>query len=159
MPFLKIESVLNTCKSHLDSLDKSNPSTVEIEACLVSGLVILIISEYEELIERMFAQRADHCGDSHVARYVRTTISRKFRSPDLSKVTEILAQFGNDYKQQFSNAILNTEHHAAWDNIMRARHAVVHKSGILNITFGELLTTYTKTKVVLAELKNTLSIP
>lgn len=159
MPFLKIESALNTCKLHLDSLDKSDPNRVEIEFYLVSGLVILIVSEYEELIERMFTERADRCGDKHVAQYVRTNIARRFRSPDLGKVTKTLAQFGDDYKQNFSAAILNTEHHAAWDNIMRARHAVVHKSGSLNITFGELLTTYPKTKFVLAELKSALGIP
>ena len=75
------------------------------------------------------------------------------------KPTEDKRLIGDDYKQNFSTAILNTEHHAAWDNIMRARHAVVHKGGTFNITFGELLTTYPKTKVVLAVLKSALDMP
>lgn len=159
MSFLRIESVLNTCKAHLNSLDSANPNSAEIEAQIVSSLIILIVSEYEELIERMFVDRATLCGDAHVACYVRTTISRRFRSPDLKKITETLDQFGRDYRKDFSDRILDTEYHAAWDNIMRARHAVVHKTGTLNITFSELLTTYPKTKTVISELKNTLGIP
>jgi hypothetical protein len=158
MPFLKIDSALSTCKSHLDSLDSTDPSRAEIEAHMVSALVVLIVSEYEELIERMFAERADRSGDKRLAQYVRATIAKGFRSPDLSKITKTLGQFGADYKESFSNVILDTEQHAAWDNIMKARHAVVHKSGTLNITLAELLLTYPRTKVVLAELKKTLQI-
>ncbi len=158
MSFLRIESALNTCQAHLNSLDSANPNRAEIEARIVSSLIVLIVSEYEELIERMFVDRANLCGDAHVVCYVRTTISQKFRSPDLSKITRTLGQFGGDYKQNFSR-ILNTEYHAAWDNIIRARHAIVHKSGTLNITFGELLASYPKTKVVLSELKSILGIP
>ncbi len=125
---------------------------------MVSALVVMIVSEYEELIERMFAERADRCGDKCLAQYVRATIAKKFRSPDLNKITEVLGQFGGDFKRSFSSVILDTEHHAAWDNIMKARHAVVHKGGALNITLGELLSTYPKTKVVLDELKKTLQM-
>jgi len=78
MPFLKIESALNTCKSHLDSLDSTDPIRAEIEAHMVSALVVLIVSEYEELIEKMFAERADRSGDTRLAQYVRATIARKF---------------------------------------------------------------------------------
>jgi len=158
MPFSKIESAFNTCKSHLDSLGIADPSTAEIEAHIVSALLVLIVSEYEELIEKMFVERAGRSGDMHLAQYVRRTIARKFRSPDLTKITETLGQFGEDYRLHFSDIILNTENHAAWDNIMRGRHAVVHKSGSLNITFRELLSTYPKTKEVLSALRGTLGV-
>jgi len=159
MSFLRIESALNTCQAHLNLLDSADPNSAEIEAHIVSSLIVLIVSEYEELIERMFVDRANLCGDTHVVCYIRTTISQKFRNPDLSKITGTLGQFGSDYKQNFSAKILNTEYQAAWDNIMQARHAIVHKSGTLNITFGELLASYPKTKIVISELKNTLGIP
>ena len=42
---------------------------------------------------------------------------------------------------------------------MTARHAVVHKNGTLNITLGELISTYPKTKIVIEELKKTLDLP
>ncbi len=159
MPYARIESALGICKSHVDSIDNADPNKVEIEAYVVSGLILLVVSEYETLIESIFIARADRCGDVHVANYIRTAVARRFRSPDLNKITDFLGQFGNDYKQSFSDKILNTDAHAAWDNILRARHAVVHKSGTLNITLTELLATYPKTKMVISELKSTLGVP
>jgi hypothetical protein len=159
MSFLRIESALNTCQAHLSSLDSADPNSAEIEAHIVSSLILLIVSEYEELIEGMFVDRASLCGDTHVISYVRTMISQKLRSPDLRKIRGILGQFGSDYKQNFNAKIENTEYEAAWGNIMQARHAIVHKSGTLNITFGELVASYPKTKIVISELKNTLGIP
>jgi hypothetical protein len=117
------------------------------------------VSEYEELIERVFVERAHLCGDTYVANFVKEMVARRFRSPDMGKITEMLGRFGANYRQDFSTRILTTEYHAAWDNIMQARHAVVHKSGSLNITFRELLQTYAKTKVVLAELRSILGLP
>ena len=159
MPFLKIENALHTCKLHLDSLSAAQLAKEEIETYLVSALVLLIISEYEELIEKLFAERAALCRDPHISQYVRSSIAQKFRSPDLGKITEILGKFGGNYKDNFSKAILNTEYHYAWDNIMRARHAVVHKRGPINITFGELSLSYIRTKTIINELKKTLGIP
>ena len=157
MPFQKIENAINTCKFHLNSLNV-NQAKEEVETYLVSALVLLIISEYEELIERLFAERAILCGDSHITQYVKSSISQKFRSPDLGKITEILGKFGGTYKDNFSKAILETEYHSAWDSIMRARHAIVHKRGPINITFNELLSSYVKTTTVIDELKRTLGI-
>jgi len=121
-------------------------------------MVVLIVSEYEVLIEDMFAERALQCGDPHVAQYVKSTIAKKFRSPDLGKITSILGQFGGDYRKTFSETILDTEYHAAWDNIMTARHAVVHKNGTLNVTFNELVNSYPKTQFVLFKLRETLGL-
>jgi hypothetical protein len=98
MPFLKIESAIDVCKLHLDSIDKNDPNLVEIETYIVSSLILLIVSEYEELIENIFSERGYKCKDNHVSSYVKTTISQKFRSPDLSKVTETLGKFGSDYR-------------------------------------------------------------
>jgi hypothetical protein len=158
MPFERIESALANCKVHIDSLDKTNPITVEIEGHLVSGLVVLIVSEYEGLIEEMIAKRVSQCGDVYVIQYIKNNLSRKFRSPDLGKITEVLGQFGGDYKKLFSDQVLNTEYHAAWDNIMTARHAIVHKNSNLNLTLDELTKSYPKTKFILERLKDTLGI-
>lgn len=42
--------------------------------------------------------------------------------------------------------IENLLEHAAWDSLMKARHAVEHKKGSLNLTFGELIQKYLLTK-------------
>lgn len=159
MPFLKIENALATSKLHMESLSVDYQSRDEIETYLVSALVLLIISEYEELIERLFTQRAALCGDPYVCQYVQSSLAQRFRSPDLGKIIEILGKFSGDYKDNFTKRVLNTEYHSAWDNIMRARHAIVHKRGPINITFPELSLSYPKTKTVIDELKRTLGLP
>jgi RiboL-PSP-HEPN len=158
MPLTRIENAIAICKSHLDSIDINNPDLIEIETYIVSALILIIASAYEDLIERLFGERATKCGDNHVSSYVQSTISQKFRSPDLGKIAEVLSKFGSDYRESFHNNIMNTEAHAAWDNIMKARHAIVHKRGNLNITFRELEITYPKTISVINELKNVLGI-
>lgn len=58
----------------------------------------------------------------------------------------------------FSQEITNSPEHAAWDSLMKARHAVVHKKGSLNLTFGELLENYSKTKKVIQTVESTLGV-
>jgi hypothetical protein len=158
MPFYKIDNAIEICKFHLNSIDIETPNLIEIESYIVSALILLIVSEYEELIEKIFSDRAYLCGDNYVSSFVNATISQKFRSPDLNKITDILGKFGSDYREQFSKNIINTEAHAAWDNILKARHSIVHKKGSLNITFRELTLTYPKTKKVIEELNMTLGL-
>lgn len=146
------------CQEHLNTLDSNNPNIAELESYIVAGVILLIVSEYEQLIEDLFVQRAHFCGDSYVINYIKSTVNQKFRSPDLSKITEILGRFGEDYKRTFSKSVSNTESHAAWDNIMRARHAIVHKKGTLNMTLHELSLAYPKTIHVISELKCTLGL-
>jgi len=158
MGYKKIEAGIKICAERLGELADGGPDASEFESHLVARLVVLIVSEYEELIEGAFVKRAEACGDEAIANYVRSIIARKFRSPDITKITETLAHFGGDYKKSFSEAVLNTEPHAAWDNIMRARHAVVHKSGALNLTLRELKDSYPKTKKVISVLENVLGV-
>jgi hypothetical protein len=158
MPYHRIEQALRICIQHIEQIDSDSPFLSELEAYLVAGVVLLIVSEYEDCIEKIFIKRAEKCGDISVINYVRTTIDQKFRSPDLSKVTEVLGKFGKNYKDQFSKLVLNTEAHAAWDNIMKARHAVVHKKSNLNITLRELQISFPKTKEVLSSLEAILTV-
>jgi hypothetical protein len=158
MQFRKIDAAIKTCKAHLDSLDDADPTTIEIETYLVSAIVLLIVSEYEGMIEGFFIERSNKCADLHVCNYVRTQISQKFRSPDLSKITELLGKFGRDYKDLFSNKTINTPAHAAWDNIMKARHAIVHNRGSLNITIREVVSSYARTKEIIDALRDTMGL-
>jgi hypothetical protein len=156
--FPRIDSALASCEQHLASLDSANPITIEIESGLVSYLVLVIVSEYEQFIETVFVQRANMVGDMHLSNYVRKQLSRKFRSPDLGKINETLGAFGQDYRDAFWSKIENTKPHASWDNIMKARHAVVHKEGTLNLTFRELKESYSETRTIITELIKTLGL-
>jgi len=157
MEFPRIDSALETCRRHLDSLNETDVGlAVELENHLVAAMTVLIVSECEVFIEELFGKRGDRCGDTPVARYVRSQLTRRFRSPDLGKVNEVLSWFGQDYRNEFFGNLENTPEHAAWDNLMRARHFIVHRQGAMNLTFRELSESYQRTTSVLERLARAL---
>ena len=158
MHFQVIDSAISTCEEHIEKLDPSDIAEKEVETYIVSGLVILIVSEYEEYLQKAFCERADQCGDQFVSNYIKHTLSQKFRSPDLGKINDTLKRFDETYRDDFKNEIENSQHHAAWDSIMKARHAIVHKKGQMNMTFIELKSAYQLTKNIIHNVEFVLGI-
>jgi hypothetical protein len=156
--YQRIDNALEICGQHIQALDPTNVKDKELETYLVAGLIVLIVSEYEDYLESVFFKRADICGDAHAANYIKKTLSQKFRSPDLSKISETLNRFDGAYKLSFMDNIENSPEHAAWDSLMKARHAVVHKKGNLNLTFRELCQKYPLTKTVITNVESALGI-
>jgi hypothetical protein len=153
----RIENALTTCQKHVKDLDPTDVNHMEMQTYLVAGLVVLIVSEYEEYLEELFIKRAEMCGDLHATNFIRATLSQKFRSPDLSKINETLNRFDASCKKSFLGTIENSPAHAAWDSIMKARHAVVHKKGNLNLTFQELISNYQLTKDIIHNVEASLA--
>lgn len=158
MLYDRIENALNVCSDHVKSLDPSNMKDKELETYLVSGLIVLIVSEYEEYLESLFGKRAEKCGDVHASNFIKKALSQKFRSPDLSKINETLGRFDGAYKEIFLGEVENSPQHAAWDSLMKARHAIVHKKGNLNMTFGELKDKYPLTKNLISSVESALGL-
>ena len=159
MPFARIQLAIDNCEKCLKALDDSDPNKIAIESYLTASVTILIISEYERLIESLFCKRADRCGDGEVAAHIHWFMDKRFRSPDLRKINQTLGTFSGASRSAFFGPLENTAAHAAWDNLMKARHAWVHGESGFNITFRELKATYPKTKDVLRQLLSTLGIP
>ncbi|MFD3348530.1 HEPN domain-containing protein [Alteromonas macleodii] len=158
MLFTVIENALKTCAKHLKALDPTNNDNGEVESYLVGGLVVLIVSEYEDHLESVFVRRAEKCGDACAINFIRNTLSQKFRSPDLSKITTTLKNFDVELNKEFRSDIQDSPEMAAWDSLMKARHAVVHKKGSLKLTFRDLMDNYEKTKKVIIAVENTLGV-
>ena len=159
MAFVRIEDTLATCDAYLRAHDQDDPRRYEIEAYLVAYVVVLIVSEYEELLLSLFSARADMCGDAHVASYLKSRIQRAFTSPKLSKIKDSLRQCGSDYHDTFWSVVENTEHEDAWGNLINARHTVVHKSGNQQLTWRELKKNYAESKEIFRALIFTLGLP
>jgi len=157
--FPRIDAALGACGKQIAALDPADADSLEIETGLLSHLIVLVVSEYEVFLEGAFGIRADRCGDPHVASYVRNQLERRFRSPDLGKVNETLGAFGSVYVAAFRAAVENTPEHAAWDNLIRARHAIVHRQGTLNMTFREFTSAYPSSVRVIDHLLASLGIP
>lgn len=158
MFYQRIENAIDTCNEHVSTLDPTNIKDKELETYLVAGLVVLIVSEYEDHLESVFVKRAEKCGDEHATNYIKKTLSQKFRSPDIGKINETLNRFDSLYKISFLGAVENSPEHAAWDSLLKARHAVVHKKGNLNLTFGELKEKYALTKKIISSVEATLGV-
>lgn len=158
MYYQRIESALKTCEIHINQLDPTNLADKELETYLVAGLVVLIVSEYEDYLESLFVKRAEKCGDAHASNYIKKTLNQKFRSPDLSKINETLNRFDESCRNVFNQEVENSPSHAAWDSLMKARHAVVHKKGNLNLTFRELKEKYPLTKEIISCVETALGI-
>ncbi len=158
MPTRRIEHSISCCGQYIRSSDNGDPNISEIHSHLVSSVVLTITSEYEELIEKIFTDRANRCGDTYVTNYVKRQLHDKFKSPDLGKIHNTLLYLSEDYRETFMSATNDNEFSAAWNNIMKARHAVVHKQGTCNLTFDELKNSYQKTKKVLTELVKVLGL-
>lgn len=153
MDFPHIDGALAVCRRHLSELDDAVPDRVEIERLFVASMVLLVVSHYENHIADQFIERAARSGDPHVANFVKKHVSRRFRSPDIGKINAALGEFGAESRERFASRVENTEAHASWDNLMRARHAVVHTRSPTNMTLRELEAAYRESHEVLAALR------
>ena len=158
MDFPHIDDALVVCRQHVSGLDDALPETVEIESLLAASIVLLIVSRYENHIGEQFAERAARSGDLEVTNFVKQQTARRFRNPDIGKITTALGEFGAEYRKRFTRRVENTSAHASWDNIMRARHGIVHGGTSINMTLRELETAYQGSHEVLAALRASLGL-
>lgn len=158
MDFPHIDNALAVCRRHLSELDDALPDRVEIERLLVASMVLLVVSHYENHIADQFVERAAHSGDRHVENFVKKQLSRRFWSPDIGKINDTLKEFGAEYRERFASRVENTKAHASWDNIMRARHTIVHTRSPTNMTLRELEAAYRESHKVLAALRAGLGL-
>lgn len=159
MSFLKITNAFRLSENFINNLDQTDINNIEIQTHIVSGLVLLIVSEYEIHFEDLFNQRASKCGDTHVCNYIKKSLSNNFRSPDLSKINETLKRFDQSYQQQIIHyQSQNPQEKSAWDTLLQARHYIVHKHGNVQVTFNELKTIYTNSKGIINAVEQILGI-
>ncbi len=156
--FSVIDIQIQESQKDITEYQRSGIDTNKIKHQYLRSFVLLIVSEYEYLIERIFYLRASKCNDNQIVNYVKNQIDKKFRSPDLSKINKTLSLFDDTLKHDFFNKTNNLPMHSAWDNIMKARHYIVHKQGSLNLTYDELLKTYPVSKNIIVELINILGV-
>lgn len=150
--FRNIDFQIAEAQNQINEYISNGIDVQNIKHQYLRSLVLLIVSEYENIIEKIFYIRASKCNDTQIVNYVKNQIDKKFRSPDLSKINQTIGNFDDTLKQRYISIINNTPVNSAWDNIMKARHFIVHKQGTLNLTYEELISTYPNTKIVIREL-------
>lgn len=124
--FPRIEAAFDVCRRHLDS---SRAWGTEIEAIFVGYLLITIHAQFEMEIANIVKRRCVVNGDPHLTAFSGYAVGRLVRKIALSDLTAILNSFSADCKSQFSDRILNSTHHVAYDNIVTNRQSVAHGVG------------------------------
>jgi hypothetical protein len=151
--FETIDLQIKDAQTEIKKYIKNNYEYLEkIKLHYLRSLVLLIVSEYEIIIEKIFILRAMACKDTMLINYIKNQMDKKFRSPDLSKIIDILGKFDDTLKISFKQKIIDTPLHNRWDNLLKARHCIVHQQGSLNITYDELILSYKETKKIIFEL-------
>jgi len=134
----------------------------EVENYMVRAVILLMVSEYEEYIEKLFIKRAAKTNDRHIHSFFEKHMDKKFRSPNLGKMNEMLGQMGGTYRKTFQDRVevINPHLKASWDSIITARHAIVHNenAGVINLGWQDLEDAVTKTGLVLDALADALQL-
>lgn len=165
MNFLPIDNAISFWKSRkieIVALGFNAAHLAEIENLVLRAIVLLMVSEYEEYIEKLFIKRAAKTNDQHIHSFFVKHMDRKFRNPNLGKMNEMLGQMGGTYRQTFQDRVeVNNPHlKASWDSIITARHAIVHKenAGVINLSWQDLEDAVAKTGLVLDALADALQL-
>ena len=158
MEFSQIDDALQVCKRHLSELDESDFDRILIENLLVSSIVLLMVSNYENLIKEQFVERARQSCDESYAKFVEKSLDRVFRSPQITRITSSLKAFGGDELAGFKRLLDQGGRKEYWENIINARHRIVHKKDVPQMTMRELEEAYEHTKEVLIALRQSLGL-
>ncbi len=132
----------------------------ELESYMLRSIVLMIVSEYEVYLEKVIAKRAQKGGDAYLHRFMIKYCDRKFRSPDLGKIRETLKWLGGDYDKDFWNAVEKKQPQikASWESLITARHAIVHKAGLVSLTWADMETAYANSQIVISELVRAIGL-
>lgn len=155
MDFKRIEDAINGCKMHLDS---SGVRGTEIESYLSAYLIVLIVAEYEVLLEKIIVKRMTRINDPHVVSFSRKAIDMLLRSPRFTEVTGMLGHFGGQYQQAFRDSTKSIPDAVAYyGNILVNRHAFCHEAKV-NMTFTELETWFSESKKIFQALADSVGL-
>jgi hypothetical protein len=132
--FPRIEHTLRSSRSHLDTTGMRG---TEIELYLANYALGVIYAEYEQAVRELIIRRSQVGVDTHHDAFVAVAATRITRSFRFSDLAGYLNYFDNACKQHFMDCLENTQHHLAWDSLMKSRQDFAHAAGS-QVTFDEL---------------------
>ena len=151
--FGQLEYEIAQCEQHLDATGKRN---TEAETYFVRYLLVRVCAEYERRIRALVQSRCTRTNDKYLLNFAQSRAVEVTRRFNVSDIAGMLRDFGEDYKQSFSNAVNGQPCNAAWDNIYINRHTVAHGNGAVMMTLGEFKNAYKDSVAVIDELVKAL---
>jgi hypothetical protein len=149
------DTAIANCDAHLTTTNSFN---TEIESYLVKYLLVLICSEYEEMVRGAVGHRAAGIADPDIAAFITSATAQLFRSLRISELGGLLARFAPGVKDGFVGNVNNTPAHTAFDTILNNRMQAAHSTGVVNLTFVELRLRYEESKEVVRHFAAALGV-
>lgn len=155
MDFPYSESAIEVCEKHLVA---TNSKSTEIENYLVRFLLVQICAEFEKTVLALIIERAARSGDQQLTRLIDSLKKRLFSSLRTGEMAGILGRLDENLKNQFNNAVNNSDAQVAFNNIVSNRHDFAHFRSVVQMSFNDLLKDYARSKKVLEEFANVLGV-
>src|ERR1035438_3407931 len=108
MRFQHIDAAFEVCRQHKSEAQTAGLDSFqlkEIEHYLLRSLILLIVSQYEGYIEKLFVKRAEKTRDLEIRNFMAEITDKKFRSPDLGKITQMLTMLSKGCCKTFNSQI------------------------------------------------------
>ena len=122
-----VDDTISVCESHLVA---TNTRGSQVDLYLASYLAVHIHSAFEQEIEKMVEDRANHVGDQVLRNFMMSCVDAVFRSTKISEMAGLLNRFGEKYKTHFQNEMKSQQRAStSWDSIVAHRHGTAHESG------------------------------
>lgn len=135
-----------------DTLSFQNISALE-QSYLAKFLVVFICGIYEEIIETIINERASKCNDSEIVNYIRESVGKDFRNPDMGNIKNLLGRFNNSWKSEIGKLSHNSQ--TAIDNIVTYKNSLAHGVSV-SITLQDIVKYYNDSMVVINKIDGIL---
>lgn len=140
----RTRTVIDDCEEFIGS---SNVMGGPIESYLVQHALVILCAEVQQEVYGIVRTRATSLNDHQIESFVSIAATRVLRSVKKDELSGFVGYFGKTVKKKF-NDLVDDREVTTYDNAVRNRHDVAHKTGV-QVTFSEL-------KLALAAAENIL---
>src|SRR6266481_7368207 len=127
MKLKPVDDTIVICQGHLGA---TGCRGTQIDIFLANYLAVQIHSAFQQEIERLLENRANHVGDPALREFMISCVNAIFRSTRISEIAGLLSRFGDKYKEMFKNEMqIQPRASTSWDSIVSHRHGIAHGSG------------------------------
>lgn len=155
MRVARIDIALEDCEDHVIA---TNSRGTQIERLLTYSLLVVIYSEFEQIMNSIVQERCNLIADESLRELVRGCLGNVSRIQS-SHMGDLLERFGEDRKTAFKAKISATaasqRAETFYNNLITNRHDTAHSIGS-NLTFEEVKRFYLEGHVVLDFFRETL---
>lgn len=128
----------------------SFPNVSDLEkSYLAKFLVVFICGIYEEVIETIVNERASKCGDSEISNYIKKSLDKTFRNPDMVNIKGLLGRFNNNWKSEIDK--LPQIAQTAINNIVNDKNSLAHGNNVI-LTLQDTIQYYNDSLIVINKI-------